>query len=63
MPTDVIERWGEPFQSSRHEGMGLGLAISREIVTRHQGQLQLRNHPHGGLEAVVSMPMTTGDAA
>lgn len=63
MPDELIERWGQPFQSSRHEGMGLGLAISREIVTRHQGQLQLHNHPQGGLEVVLSMPAATGDAA
>lgn len=60
MPADLIERWGKPFQSSRHEGMGLGLAISREIVTRHQGQLQLHNHPQGGLEAAVSIPLAAG---
>jgi two-component system osmolarity sensor histidine kinase EnvZ len=40
--------------------MGLGLAISREIVTRHQGQLQLHNHPQGGLEAAVSIPLAAG---
>lgn len=56
MPPEQIERWGQVFQSSRQEGMGLGLAISREIVERHRGQLQLRNHPQGGLEVVVWLP-------
>lgn len=56
MPQAMIDRWGQTFQSSRPEGMGLGLAISREIVTRHQGQLHLRNHPDGGLEVVLTLP-------
>lgn len=60
MATELIERWGEPFLSTRAEGMGLGLAISREIVTRHQGQLLLANRSQGGLEAVVSIPVTEG---
>jgi C4-dicarboxylate-specific signal transduction histidine kinase len=62
MPADLIERWGQPFQSTRHEGMGLGLAISREIVTRHQGQLKLSNHPQGGLEVVLSLPVAGAHA-
>lgn len=60
MATELIERWGEPFLSTRAQGMGLGLAISREIVTRHQGQLLLANRSQGGLEAVVSIPVAEG---
>ena len=63
MPTALIKRLGEPFLGTRDDGMGLGLAISREIVTRHHGQLQLCNHPQGGLQATVFMPLTTRDAA
>lgn len=62
MPPELIERWGQAFQSTRLEGMGLGLVISREIVTRHQGQLQLRNHPQGGLEVVLSLPAAGASA-
>lgn len=57
MSADQLAHWGMPFQSLRAEGMGLGLAISLEIVSRHRGQLQLSNRPEGGLEAVVSLPL------
>lgn len=63
MSKELIERWGEPFVSTRQEGMGLGLAISREIVSRHQGQLMLANLPQGGLQARVVMPASNQAAA
>lgn len=63
MSDKMLARWGEPFLSSRDEGMGLGLAISRDIVTRHQGQLRLHNHPQGGLEAVLSLPQAAAKEA
>lgn len=57
MSPQQIEQWGQPFESTRSDGMGLGLAISRAIVHRHQGQLTLANVPQGGLQATLSMPL------
>lgn len=57
MSAQAIAQWGQPFASTRSDGMGLGLAISREIVNRHHGQLLLVNAPQGGLQAMLSMPL------
>jgi signal transduction histidine kinase len=43
------------------EGIGLGLAIARTLAERNEAALLLRNHPHGGLEAVLTL--TRGVAA
>lgn len=48
---------GEPLQSTKSDGLGMGLAISWNIVQRHQGQLSLRNHPDGGAQALVRLPL------
>ncbi len=53
----LLEHWGEPLLSTKPEGLGMGLAISREIVARHKGDLQLHNHPQGGVEATLSLPL------
>ena len=57
LPAEVIARWGDPFVSSRQEGLGLGLAISRAIAQQHGGHLLLGNHPDGGAEAQLQLPL------
>ena len=39
------------------QGTGLGLAIVSRIVKIHKGTLDIRNHPDGGLEVLVSLPL------
>ena len=39
------------------KGVGLGLAIARDIVRGHGGDLTLDESPMGGLRAVISLPM------
>eukprot|EP01042_Synura_sphagnicola_P035344 gene35344-45273_t len=38
------------------KGVGLGLAIARDIVRGHGGELSLDTSPMGGLRAVISLP-------
>jgi len=38
-------------------GAGLGLAIARRAVEIHGGSVTARNHPGGGLEVVISLPL------
>jgi signal transduction histidine kinase len=64
IPRDKIETVFEPFRrleisrSRETGGTGLGLTIARNIAERHNGSLRLRNHPEGGLEAVLELPLT-----
>ncbi|MCQ8877562.1 ATP-binding protein [Pseudoalteromonas shioyasakiensis] len=45
-----------PFYSTKTSGSGLGLALCREIVEAHQGQISLHNKPGGGLSVHVVIP-------
>jgi signal transduction histidine kinase len=62
IPAAELERVFEPFyrlESSRSRdtgGTGLGLSIARNIARAHGGELTLRNHPQGGLEAILELP-------
>lgn len=46
----------EPFATSKPEGMGLGLAISRTLVRAHGGELAAEHRPAGGTRFVLSLP-------
>ncbi|MCU0776444.1 MAG: ATP-binding protein [Akkermansiaceae bacterium] len=48
IPPDLMERIFENFFSTKSEGMGLGLALSRSIAEAHNGKLLARNAPEGG---------------
>lgn len=59
---DELEAVFDPFvrlETSRSRetgGAGLGLTIARALADKDGARLQLRNHPQGGLEAVVEWP-------
>lgn len=45
---NIAGRMFEPFVSSKHDGMGLGLSISRSIIAAHGGRLTAGPKPGGG---------------
>jgi len=46
----------EPSRSRHTGGSGLGLGIARHIARAHGGDIQLANHPEGGLVVSLSLP-------
>ncbi len=58
---DEIESLMQPFvrgDSARTtQGSGLGLAIVKRIAELHGGYVNTRNHPDGGLEVSVGLPL------
>lgn len=56
IPDDVRERLFEPFFTTKEKGTGLGLTLSREIVTEHGGELSLETSSLGGAAFVVALP-------
>lgn len=62
LPEDELEKVFTPFyrietsRSRESGGTGLGLTIARNICEQHGGTLTLRNHPEGGLEAILKLP-------
>jgi nitrogen fixation/metabolism regulation signal transduction histidine kinase len=46
-----------PFFTTKPEGTGIGLVLSRQIAEAHQGTLTLRNRDSGGCEAMLTLPI------
>ena len=63
IPAEELEKVFEPYyrlESARSQvggGTGLGLSIARNIAELHGGTLILQNHPAGGLEAILTVPI------
>ena len=56
MSDKVLEQALLPFFSTKPQGVGLGLALCREIVDAHGGNLRLHNRPGGGLQVNLWLP-------
>ena len=62
LAVDAGERLFQPFYTTKKTGgMGLGLAISRDIVRRHGGEIGLASREGGGTVAWVTLPLAPGD--
>ncbi len=49
----------KPFVTSRKSGLGIGLAVSRNIIENHGGEIWAENCPEGGAEFFFRLKITT----
>jgi C4-dicarboxylate-specific signal transduction histidine kinase len=56
IPDELADQLFKPFVSSKHDGMGLGLSISRSIIEAHNGQLIVAPNPGGGTIFHFTLP-------
>jgi signal transduction histidine kinase len=56
LPADGMDEIYEPFYSTKPGGLGLGLAITRNIATAHGGTLSGAPNPEGGMTFTLRLP-------
>ncbi len=56
----VAGRLFEPFYTTKSGGMGMGLAISRDIIKSHRGEIRAVNNPDRGAAFIFTVPFDNG---
>jgi len=63
MTDEVLTRLGDPFFTTKEpgRGIGLGLYLSRNVVSQLGGTLRFQSTPQQGTAAIVTLPLTKPD--
>jgi PAS domain S-box-containing protein len=56
LPSDLPDKIFDHFFTTKHNGMGMGLAIVRSIVEAHSGTIVADNAPGRGARMVIRLP-------
>ncbi len=57
---DVMDRIFDPFFTTKSSGLGVGLAISKDIVKFHNGEIRAVNNPDTGVTVSFTVPFESG---
>ena len=60
---ETIKRMFDPFYSSKPNGGGMGLTLSRKHISLHNGQIEVGNNPGGGAFFRVWLPLDQSNGA
>ncbi|WP_421383851.1 ATP-binding protein [Bacillus salacetis] len=58
MDQERIDHLGEPFYSTKEKGTGLGLAVCKKIIERHQGEITYQSEKGEGTVVTISLPQS-----
>jgi two-component system, LuxR family, sensor kinase FixL len=61
IPAERRDKLFSPFFTTKPQGIGLGLSISRSIVTAHGGRLDCLANPHRGVTMRFTLPLALED--
>jgi signal transduction histidine kinase len=57
IPAELLPRLSYEFLTTKPNGIGLGLMLSRLMVERHQGRLIAENNARGGATIRITLPL------
>jgi signal transduction histidine kinase len=63
IPPEVLPKLFRPFQTTKANGNGLGLATTRKIVAAHGGTIDVQSEPGRGTKFTIRLPAAVTGAA
>jgi two-component system sensor kinase FixL len=63
LSSDKLDKIFEPFYTTKSDGLGMGLAISRSIIEAHGGRLWAENNLNRGATFYFTVPVGKNDQA
>ncbi len=54
---NMLDKIFQPFYTTKHEGLGIGLSICRSIIEAHGGRLWAENNPDHGATFYFTLPI------
>ena len=54
-----LEKIFEPLYTTKMQGTGLGLAVCRQVIAKHNGSLEVHSVVGEGTTFIVSLPLTS----
>jgi signal transduction histidine kinase len=57
IPAEKLKDIFEPFFTTREEGLGLGLAITYQIIKSHKGEITVESQPGEGTTFQIKLPL------
>jgi two-component system sensor histidine kinase HydH len=61
IPEEELHRLFDLFYTTKEEGTGLGLAVTRRIIEEHGGRIEIKSKVGEGTEVVIELPVWKGD--
>nr|WP_263326852.1 MHYT domain-containing protein [Neobacillus sp. Marseille-Q6967] len=57
IPLENLHLLGKPFFTTKTEGTGLGLMVSKKIIQNHNGKFEINSIPDAGTTVTISLPI------
>jgi NO-binding membrane sensor protein with MHYT domain/two-component sensor histidine kinase len=57
IPEENLHMLGTPFYTTKSEGTGLGLMVSKKIIQNHNGKFKIQSNQERGTTVTISLPI------